>query len=304
MKKPLKRILSAIAALAISLTFTLNAFAETYYTYGGYTYTIVDNNQIVIYGIDSDDYSEVSFPEKIDDRLIVVGIGLGYYSFKDDEKLTSVSFKEATFLKEIKSSAFEHCSNLASVTLGPSVQNIGILSFANNPSLTSFDWADSKVTVIKSQTFKNCTSLEYMELPEDLTEIGSHAFKGCTALKEIIIGKNVTSIHDTAFTGDDQLTIACFEDSYAHQFAQEHNIPVRILHEVKLGDADGDGSVNINDVTAIQAYKAEIYAFDELQLLAADVNYDGKADIEDATLIQSYLAEYAVDYPVNTMVTR
>ena len=301
MKKPLKKVLSAFAALAIALTFALHAFAETYYIYGGYKYAKADGNNIVIYAINSDDYSDVSFPEGIDDNKI---IGIGLYAFKSDTKLTSVSCEYATYLEYIKSHAFEDCANLTSVTLGPSVNSIGISAFASNPSLTSFDWGDSQVEVILSQTFKYCTSLEYMELPDTITEIGSHAFKGCTALKEIIIGKNVTSIHDTAFTNDNQLTIACFEDSYAHRYAVEHNSPVRFLHDVKLGDANGDGSVNINDVTAIQAHKAEIYAFDELQLLAADVNYDGKADIEDATLIQSYLAEYAVDYPVNTMVTR
>ena len=143
-----------------------------------------------------------------------------------------------------------------------------------------------------------------MELPDSVTEIYPHAFAGCTSLKEITIGRNVTEISDTAFKDDDQLTIACWEDSYAYQYAVDHNIPVRFLHEVKLGDANGDGSVNINDVTAIQAHKAEMSFLTDLQQLAADVNYDGKVDIEDATLMQSYLAEYAVDYAVNTTVTR
>lgn len=301
MKKPLKKVLSAFAALAIALTFALHAFAETYYIYGGYKYAKADGNNIVIYAIDSDDYSDVSFPANIDDYLIS---GIGIYSFRHDTKLTSVSCENATYLSKISSYAFEDCENLTSFTLGPSVQTIGIGAFSNNSSLTSFNWADAQVTVIQSQTFDLCASLEYMELPDSITKIGSHAFKGCTALKEIIIGKNVTSIHDTAFTNDNQLTIACFEDSYAHQYAVEHNIPVRFLHDVKLGDANGDGSVNINDVTAIQAHKAEMSFLTDLQQLAADVNYDGKVDIEDATLLQSFLAEFEVDYSVDTTVTR
>ena len=179
--------------------------------------------------------------------------------------------------------------------------HVNFMRFGRHPEL---DITHIRTTFIQSQTFKNCTSLEYMELPDTITEIGSHAFKGCTALKEIIIGKNVTAIHDTAFTNDDQLTIACFEDSYAHRYAVEHNIPVRFLHDVKLGDANGDGSVNINDVTAIQAHKAEMSFLTDLQQLAADVNYDGKVDIADATLLQSFLAEFEVDYAVDTTVTR
>lgn len=301
MKKPLKRILSAFAALAIALTFTLHAFAETYYTYSGYTYARTDGNNIVIYGVDGDDYSEVIFPESIDGNRIV---GVGVYAFSADKKLTSVSCENATYLSKIAGFAFNGCENLISVKLSPSVTSIGIGSFLSNTSLTSFDWADAQVTVIPSQAFKGCTALRNMELPDSLTEIGPYAFSGCTSLSEIIIGKNVTKIEDTAFKNVESLTIACFEDSYAHQYAVEHNIPVRFLHDIKLGDANGDGSVNINDVTAIQAHKAEMSFLTDLQQLAADVNYDGKVDIADATLLQSFLAEFEVDYAVNTTVTR
>lgn len=301
MKKPLRRILSALAALTIALTFTLHAFADTYYTYGGYTYTKADGNNIIIFAVDADDYSKVSFPNNIDDNLVYA---VGDFAFSGDEKLTEVSCENATHMTEILAFSFENCKNLTSFKLSPSVQYLGIGAFDSCTALTSFDWADCQVDEILTQTFYKCTSLEYMELPDSVTEIYPHAFAGCTSLKEITIGRNVTEISDTAFKDDDQLTIACFEDSYAHRYAVEHNIPVRFLHEVKLGDANCDGSVNINDVTAIQGYKAEMLVLDELQQLAADVNYDKKVDIADATLLQSFLAEFEVDYAVNTTVTR
>ena len=61
-----------------------------------------------------------------------------------------------------------------------------------------------------------------------------------------------------------------------------------------LGDTDGDGNVNIRDVTAIQRHIAELDMFTEEQLAAADTNGDGKVDITDATHLQMYLAEYGV----------
>ena len=301
MKKPLKRILSAFAALAIALTFTLHAFAETYYTYSGYTYAKADGNNIIIFAVDADDYSKVSFPNNIADNLVYA---VGDFAFSGDEKLTEVSCENATHMTEILAFSFENCNNLTSFKLSPSVQYLGIGAFDSCTALTSFDWADCQVDEILTQTFYKCTSLEYMELPDSVTEIYPHAFAGCTSLKEITIGRNVTEISDTAFKDDDQLTIACFEDSYAHQYAVEHNIPVRFLHDIKLGDANGDGSVNINDVTAIQAHKAEMSFLTDLQQLAADVNYDGKVDIADATLLQSFLAEFEVDYAIDTTVTR
>lgn len=79
--------------------------------------------------------------------------------------------------------------------------------------------------------------------------------------------------------------------------------PVSVSSETILGDADGNGSVSINDVTAIQCRIAEISveesAFSEL---AADINGDGEVTIADATLIQQWLAEDEIAYPIGTPV--
>lgn len=58
----------------------------------------------------------------------------------------------------------------------------------------------------------------------------------------------------------------------------------------KLGDADNDGIVNINDVTAIQLFLAQTSApsFNEA---AADTDSSGEVDITDATRIQRFLAD-------------
>ena len=58
------------------------------------------------------------------------------------------------------------------------------------------------------------------------------------------------------------------------------------------GDCNGDGKVNIGDVTAIQRHLAEIEPLTGDFLAAADVNGDGTVTIDDATAIQSYLAEF------------
>ena len=74
------------------------------------------------------------------------------------------------------------------------------------------------------------------------------------------------------------------------------------IDEVMLGDADSNGSVNINDVTAIQRHVAEFEALEDLQAKAADVNGDGSITIEDATILQQYLAEYELSYPINQSI--
>lgn len=57
------------------------------------------------------------------------------------------------------------------------------------------------------------------------------------------------------------------------------------------GDADGNGKVDINDVTAIQFYLVDIpYYKANLNTTLADVTGDGKVKIQDANKIQQYLA--------------
>ena len=68
-----------------------------------------------------------------------------------------------------------------------------------------------------------------------------------------------------------------------------------------LGDADGDGSVTIADVTAIQLQIAEMEP-ESFNSKAADVNGDGKVDVTDATLIQYYVAEMDVEYPIGQTI--
>lgn len=65
------------------------------------------------------------------------------------------------------------------------------------------------------------------------------------------------------------------------------------------GDADGNGKVNINDVTAIQRHCAQLETLTEKkQTLAADVDGNGRITIDDATFIQEYLAEFENTYDI------
>ena len=67
-------------------------------------------------------------------------------------------------------------------------------------------------------------------------------------------------------------------------------IPCEDLDNVILGESNGDGMVNINDVTLIQEYNVELEALSDRQQKLADYNGDGIIDITDATAIQLYIA--------------
>ena len=60
----------------------------------------------------------------------------------------------------------------------------------------------------------------------------------------------------------------------------------------KLGDINGDGKLNVRDLTALQRCLAEINTLSNDDRAAADINNDGKIDILDVTCLQRYLAEF------------
>lgn len=62
-----------------------------------------------------------------------------------------------------------------------------------------------------------------------------------------------------------------------------------------IGDANLDGTISIQDITAIQRHIAEINALSDIGLIYADADGNGVVDIKDATLLQMYLAEYGVN---------
>lgn len=73
-------------------------------------------------------------------------------------------------------------------------------------------------------------------------------------------------------------------------------LPVQAANDhpnLLIGDADRDGVIDIDDVTAIQRYLAEIITFDEQTEVMAKTDFTReKVTITDATIIQKHLADY------------
>lgn len=74
-------------------------------------------------------------------------------------------------------------------------------------------------------------------------------------------------------------------DGYVH-FQRTITVIVAYMR----GDVNGDGYININDVTALVNYLLTDEGLDQYQLEAADFNQDGYVNINDVTAIQAYLA--------------
>ena len=69
------------------------------------------------------------------------------------------------------------------------------------------------------------------------------------------------------------------------------SVVYEIQPSVLIGDADGNGKVDIMDVTIVQMHIAQIITLEGDRLIAADANGDGAVNITDATHIQKFIAQ-------------
>lgn len=208
------------------------------------------------------------------------------------------SLNTVTMLSDIVSmptNMFSGCTALENVTINENIAEFSYGCFNGCTSLTNLDFVENGV-MLQSYAF-NGTGAESVVLSDSLLAIPDHAFTNCPNLKYVTIPQSVVFIQPNAFDFED-LTIRCFYDSYAYVFATEHGYSYELLDGVKLGDANGDSFVNINDVTRLQRYLAEAENIEGIYLYASDVNRDGFVDISDATTLQMYLAEYEIHYPI------
>ena len=147
--------------------------------------------------------------------------------------LTSVDFS-ALPLRAVGESAFEGCASLTALSLPAqtsclgahafkdcarlaSVQMDGVLTMGEgvfeNCGLTSVDLRNvapegffmQQTFDLPADTFRGCTKLTSVLLPQTLASIGSGAFAGCTALETVTVnadaGSYLTSIASDAFEG-------------------------------------------------------------------------------------------------------
>ena len=279
-------------------------------TYGGKTYSVTNIGVSAFRGCS--DLTSVTIPNSvltIDDYAFqdcssltsvtipnsVTSIELG--AFKGCSSLTSITIPYK--VTRIGNATFEGCIGLTSIIIPYGVKRIGYHTFHGCSGLTSVRIPNS-VTIIEHLAFYKCTGLTSIEIPNSVTSIGESAFSGCSGLTSVTIGNSVTSIGNGAFYGCSGLTSVAVKiktplaiDSYtfpnranavlcvpngskaAYQAADYWNEFMKI---VENGDADGDGAIDVNDVTSTinHILNKPTSSFIEG---AADVDGDGVIDV-------------------------
>ena len=99
-----------------------------------------------------------------------------------------------------------------SFTVPNGVKTIAYCAFKNCNSLEELDMPDSVETVSVLAFFK-CINLKKVTLSRDLEKIEGSAFKDCRMLREIIIPQSVKEIERSAFENCPSLTIKCIANN-------------------------------------------------------------------------------------------
>lgn len=108
--------------------------------------------------------------------------------------------------------AFSSCEGLTSITIPASVASIG------------------------DSVFEVCTSLKTVVIEEGVESIEVLAFNGCKQLTSVTIPKSVTEINRIAFYECKEVCLYVYEDSYAHEYAQEEKLNYEIIASDEKSD--------------------------------------------------------------------
>ncbi|MBO5104321.1 MAG: leucine-rich repeat protein, partial [Ruminococcus sp.] len=215
--------------------------------------------------------------------------------------------------------AFVDCISLTSITIPDSITRIGGFAFEGCTNLTSITIPNS-VTSIGNFAFKDCTGLTSITIPDSVTSVGYNAFQDCSSLKSITILNPDCEIYDNSETisnGKDENykhyfngTIYGYENSTAQAYAEKYGYKFELLSnapsdEVKSGDADGDGEVNINDAVFIMQSIAnpDKYTLTEQGKANADVVDNGGGITNADALAIQYVESKTInasDFPITS----
>lgn len=149
------------------------------------------------------------------------------------------------------------------------------------------------VTQVIGSAFQGCESLISLTLPSTLTSIYSKAFYNCCNLKSVTCKMQEPDININSFQYFAGISPECIlyvpigtKEAYTAKGWNENIFKGGIVeyNTIVSGDANGDGSVNVFDVTAMVNYILGS-PNDSFDFGAADVNGDGTVNVFDVTKV-------------------
>ena len=155
-------------------------------------------------------------------------------AFADVTSLASIG--SLSSLESIGVSAFENCSALHSVTLGPNTANIPKRTFYGCSSLSSIN-IPASATYIDQYAFYECTSLTQVTGCDNIGVWGNYCFYRCTSLESVSFGSKARSIGSHAFDYCSSLTSVTLPDDIVGTIGTNAFANCSKLASVHIGNA-------------------------------------------------------------------
>ena len=175
---------------------------------------------------------------------------IGESAFMNCTKLKEVVLPKG--LSRLEAGVFSTCGKLYSIAVPDSVTYIGPQAFFNCTDLRNvnipygvtalepytFAYCGNirdiaipgTVTSIGDGTFMACDFMTNVWIPSGVQTIGAYAFAECAVLTVAAIPASVTVIGDQAFSGNASMVANVVENSYAHQYFTQYNLPFALIN--------------------------------------------------------------------------
>ena len=118
----------------------------------------------------------------------------------DSNKDGEISYREAAACTELPSFSGSNIESFDELQFFTSLKEIGAETFKGCSELNSII-LPNEVTRIGNGAFSGCNNLSSINIPDGVTSIGESAFSDCSSLSSINIPDGVTSIGESAFYG-------------------------------------------------------------------------------------------------------
>ncbi|MBR5102559.1 MAG: leucine-rich repeat protein, partial [Muribaculaceae bacterium] len=221
--------------------------------------------------------------------------------FISSDYIYNVKFPSS--LKEIGDNSFEACRNLNNVTLPQGLELIGNRAFDAALTFTEIDIPDN-VKTLRDNAFSRSKNVTKLTIGKSVTSIGGWAFTSCTGIKDIYaypdpdnvtLGKSIFSYGPTAETCTLHVKSE-YLTKYQNADQWKAFMP-NIVGDLEdrpdaglKGDCNGDGVVDVKDVTALITYiLGETPA--GFVIANANVNGTGEIDVQDVTALINMILE-------------
>lgn len=212
---------------------------------------------------------------------------IGNYAFGHCVSLINITIPDN--VTSIGDGAFYGCTSLTSITIPESVTSIGYRAFYETPWLEN-KREENPLVVVSGILIDGVTIEGDIIIPNGVISIADNAFVECYNLTSITIPNSVINIGNNLFDVNTFITIKCYKNSCAEQYAKENNIYYELITDIILEDIDinGDGNISTADVGLINAHAKGTRLLSGEALEKADINKDGKVSTADVGLINAY----------------